>query len=224
MIRTVAVNLALALALATGLIAAALPAQVWRSDQGDGTYRNPVLFDDYPDPVIIRVGEDFYFVLPQKRDPVAGRQAHWDHGGSHAAGMTVQRGIAAVPPLERQGDRVAPHCRMATDEVGDNGLADMRNISPGVYATIYRAGIAHPPLSIPWGPRHASTLSETPVQIAADASKMDSEGDSMKPMSKLETRKNRVRGGWLTRRRVIPMLSGAVGRAFGSFPGSFWAI
>ena len=53
---------ALGLALATGLIAAALPAQVWRSDQGDGTYRNPVLFADYPDPDIIRVGEDFYFV------------------------------------------------------------------------------------------------------------------------------------------------------------------
>ncbi|WP_242123482.1 glycoside hydrolase 43 family protein [Sphingobium sp. Sx8-8] len=37
-------------------------AQAWRSDQGDGTYRNPVLFADYPDPDIIRVGEDFYFV------------------------------------------------------------------------------------------------------------------------------------------------------------------
>ncbi|MCI4589505.1 glycoside hydrolase 43 family protein [Sphingobium sp. BYY-5] len=50
------------LALATGLIAGALPAQVWRADQGDGTYRNPVLFADYPDPDIIRVGGDFYFV------------------------------------------------------------------------------------------------------------------------------------------------------------------
>jgi beta-xylosidase len=51
-----------ALALTAGLIAAAAPAQVWRSDQGDGTYRNPVLFADYPDPDVIRVGEDFYFV------------------------------------------------------------------------------------------------------------------------------------------------------------------
>lgn len=48
-------------ALAASLTAAA-PAQVWRADQGDGTYRNPVLFADYPDPDIIRVGEDFYFV------------------------------------------------------------------------------------------------------------------------------------------------------------------
>ncbi|MFD1107455.1 glycoside hydrolase family 43 protein [Sphingobium olei] len=51
----------LALALAATLATAA-PAQVWRSDQGDGTYRNPVLFADYPDPDIIRVGDDFYFV------------------------------------------------------------------------------------------------------------------------------------------------------------------
>lgn len=42
-------------------LATAAPAQVWRSDQGDGTYRNPVLFADYPDPDIIRVGKDFYF-------------------------------------------------------------------------------------------------------------------------------------------------------------------
>ena len=37
-------------------------AQVWRADQGDGTYRNPLLFADYPDPDIIRVGSDHYFV------------------------------------------------------------------------------------------------------------------------------------------------------------------
>lgn len=43
------------------MCASATQAQVWRSDQGDGTYRNPVLFADYPDPDIIRVGSDFYF-------------------------------------------------------------------------------------------------------------------------------------------------------------------
>lgn len=52
------------LAAAALVATAAQPAtaQVWRSDQGDGTYRNPVLYADYPDPDIIRVGEDFYFV------------------------------------------------------------------------------------------------------------------------------------------------------------------
>ena len=34
--------------------------QVWVSDQGDGTYRNPVLYSDYSDPDACRVGDDFY--------------------------------------------------------------------------------------------------------------------------------------------------------------------
>lgn len=38
-----------------------LVAQAWQSDQGDGTYKNPPLYADYPDPDIIRVGGDFYF-------------------------------------------------------------------------------------------------------------------------------------------------------------------
>lgn len=54
-IRSIAAGFALA-------AATALPAQVWRADQGDGTYRNPILFADYPDPDIIRVGGDYYFV------------------------------------------------------------------------------------------------------------------------------------------------------------------
>lgn len=35
---------------------------VWLADQGDGTYRNPILYTDYADPDVIRVGEDFYMV------------------------------------------------------------------------------------------------------------------------------------------------------------------
>ncbi len=34
--------------------------KVWVSDQGDGTYKNPVLYADYSDPDVIRVGEDYY--------------------------------------------------------------------------------------------------------------------------------------------------------------------
>ena len=45
--------------LALALIALAAPA--WEADNGDGTYTNPPLQADYPDPDIIRVGEDFYF-------------------------------------------------------------------------------------------------------------------------------------------------------------------
>lgn len=35
-------------------------APVWVADQGDGTYRNPILYADYSDPDVVRVGDDFY--------------------------------------------------------------------------------------------------------------------------------------------------------------------
>src|SRR3982751_6523466 len=34
--------------------------KVWKADNGDGTYKNPVLHADYSDPDAIRVGDDFY--------------------------------------------------------------------------------------------------------------------------------------------------------------------
>lgn len=34
--------------------------QVWVADNGDGTYKNPVLHADYSDPDAVRVGEDYY--------------------------------------------------------------------------------------------------------------------------------------------------------------------
>lgn len=34
--------------------------KVWISDQGDGTYQNPVLYADYSDPDVIRMGDDFF--------------------------------------------------------------------------------------------------------------------------------------------------------------------
>jgi beta-xylosidase len=54
------VMLAMAVGLA-GLGAVAAQGQVWRADSGQGTYHNPPLYADYPDPDIIRVGKDFYF-------------------------------------------------------------------------------------------------------------------------------------------------------------------
>lgn len=32
----------------------------WQPDQGDGTYCNPILYADYSDPDVVRVGDDFY--------------------------------------------------------------------------------------------------------------------------------------------------------------------
>lgn len=34
--------------------------QVWIPDLGNGTYKNPIIFADYSDPDVVRVGDDFY--------------------------------------------------------------------------------------------------------------------------------------------------------------------
>lgn len=36
--------------------------KVWVADNGDGTYRNPILHADYSDPDAVRVGDDFYMI------------------------------------------------------------------------------------------------------------------------------------------------------------------
>lgn len=36
--------------------------QVWSPDNGDGTFTNPLMWGDWPDPDVIRVGDDFYFI------------------------------------------------------------------------------------------------------------------------------------------------------------------
>lgn len=48
------------LTLGTGSFAQNYVSKVWVADQGDGTYKNPVLDADYSDPDVCRVGDDFY--------------------------------------------------------------------------------------------------------------------------------------------------------------------
>ena len=39
---------------------AGTPAQSWTADNGNGTYTNPLMYDEFSDPDIIRVGDDYY--------------------------------------------------------------------------------------------------------------------------------------------------------------------
>src|SRR5689334_14161976 len=57
--QAVILRLILAVAAAIGLWPGSVSAR--QSDNGDGTFTNPPLYADYPDPDIIRVGNDFYF-------------------------------------------------------------------------------------------------------------------------------------------------------------------
>ena len=62
--RLLGVVVALGAAISAGsLLGAGAAADApWIPDQGDGTYRNPVLFADYSDPDAVRVGDDYYLV------------------------------------------------------------------------------------------------------------------------------------------------------------------
>ena len=44
------------------LSAQQIVSKVWVADNGDGTYKNPVINADYSDPDAIRVGDDYYMV------------------------------------------------------------------------------------------------------------------------------------------------------------------
>ena len=42
--------------------------KVWVADNGDGTYKNPIINADYSDPDAIRVGDDFYMISSSFED------------------------------------------------------------------------------------------------------------------------------------------------------------
>src|SRR5262245_16413327 len=51
---------AIFIVLACGVVYPQSVSGVWVADNGDGTYRNPIIHADYSDPDVIRVGEDFF--------------------------------------------------------------------------------------------------------------------------------------------------------------------
>lgn len=54
-----ATRLAIAV-LYAGIASSALSAQTWRADNGNGTFTNPIFYDEFSDPDLIRVGNDYY--------------------------------------------------------------------------------------------------------------------------------------------------------------------
>ncbi len=46
--------------LAAVTVAAAQTTRSWTCDNGNGTFTNPLFYDEFSDPDMIRVGEDFY--------------------------------------------------------------------------------------------------------------------------------------------------------------------
>ena len=48
--------------LAVSVFAQSPISKVWTADNGDGTYKNPIIHADYSDPDAIRVGDDYYMI------------------------------------------------------------------------------------------------------------------------------------------------------------------
>ena len=92
----------------------------WTPDQGDGTYRNPIIHADYSDPDVVRVGDVFYMVsssfnctpgLPLLRSHDL---VNWTIIG-HAV-KNLPRKIRAMPKMAKPGNGVDsgrhPWCTM----------------------------------------------------------------------------------------------------------------
>ena len=48
------------LLVASRILAQGEGSKTWVADTGDGNYRNPILYADYSDPDVCRVGDDYY--------------------------------------------------------------------------------------------------------------------------------------------------------------------
>ena len=86
--------------------------EVWVADQGNGTYKNPVLYADYSDPDVIRVGEDYYLTsssigcLPGLQILHSKDLVNW-----HIAGVAIPHSIPPVTDIAPQhGNRVWAPC------------------------------------------------------------------------------------------------------------------
>lgn len=54
--------LAILMVIRTIVLSQNYTSQVWPPDNGDGTYKNPIIHADYSDPDVVRVGEDYFMV------------------------------------------------------------------------------------------------------------------------------------------------------------------
>ena len=95
------------------LIGATTNAQVktWTADNGNGTYTNPLFYDEFSDPDCIRVGEDYY---------LAGTTMHC------APGLVAYRltddEVTHIPSYNEQGIEQAEECLQLAVAIEEDGI------------------------------------------------------------------------------------------------------
>ena len=60
----------LIIALLISALGAFAQTKSWTADNGNGTFTNPLMYDEFSDPDILRVGDDYYLVILHSRDLV----------------------------------------------------------------------------------------------------------------------------------------------------------
>ncbi len=91
-------------------------AQTWMPDNGNGTYTNPLFFDEFSDPDIIRVGDDFYLagttmhavpgvVVMHSKDLV-----NWEFLGYATDSLTLGKEFNLVDGKEAYGQGIWAPC------------------------------------------------------------------------------------------------------------------
>ena len=75
--------------------------EVWVADQGNGKYKNPILYADYSDPDACRVGDDFY-IATSTFDWFPGVQIHHSRDLVHWHLLT--RPLTRVSQLNMKGN------------------------------------------------------------------------------------------------------------------------
>ena len=76
--------------------------EVWVADNGDGTYKNPIIYADYSDPDVVRVDGDYYMtassfnVVPSEMEPLeidSGLYAVFKYKGNQSNAANFYRKI-----------------------------------------------------------------------------------------------------------------------------------
>ena len=120
LLRTVSYSLFLGVAATA--FASPEGAKVWTPDNGDGTFKNPILWGDWPDPDVIRVGDDFYLSSTSMHSvpgcPVLKSKdlVNWEMGG-----YAVSR-YDEDPRYDMKGGTVYSHGSWASTIRHHNGL------------------------------------------------------------------------------------------------------
>ena len=90
----------------SGCFGASPTAHSWTADNGNGTYSNPLFYEEFEDPDVIRVGEDYYLAgTTMHMNPAADRAA-FEGPGELGTRQLLHRSTGPRPRLPSRGRNI----------------------------------------------------------------------------------------------------------------------